>query len=426
MKDRTSGYFDPHWETRPIEGKRSLIEQRLRGTLLSAYAQAPAIKQKLDQAGLPPEEIRTVKDLERVPMTKKAELVGIQRENPPFGGLLTLPPNHLKRIFVSPGPIFDPMKSGTADSRCCKCLYAAGIRSGDIVQNTFMYHFTPFGHYFDDALISMDCTVIPAGGGNTELQAQVMQTLKVNGYIGTPSFLKTILDKVVEFGFDLQKDLALKVAVVGAEMLSEALRQDFETKVDMVVSQAYGTADVGLIGHECPEKKGYHLFDEELLFEIVDPTNGRQLSNGEIGELVVTSFNPVYPLLRFGTGDLTSIDESPCACGRTSFRLPRLLGRVDQVTKVRGMFIHPSQVDLVVGKTPLISRCQVVVTQQNHQDEMTFVIELADEGVDRELLERKLKEDIREMMRLRGEIQFVPSGTIPGEAKTIVDKRVWD
>jgi phenylacetate-CoA ligase len=426
MKDRISGYFDPQWETRPIEAKRPPIEQRLRQTFLSAYAQAPAIKHKFDQSGLRPEEIRTAKDLERIPITKKVELIGIQKANPPFGGLLTLAPNQLKRIFVSPGPIFDPMKTGSADSRCCKCLFAAGIRAGDIVQNTFMYHFIPFGHYFDDALVSMDCTVIPAGVGNTELQAQVMQTLKVTGYIGTPSFLKTILDKVVELGYDLQKDLALDVAVVGAEMLSESLRQDFETKVGMIVRQAYGTADVGLIGHECSEKKGYHLFDEELLFEIVDPTTGRQMPVGEIGELVVTSFNPVYPLLRFGTGDLTSIDENPCACGRTSFRLPRLLGRVDQVTKVRAMFIHPSQVDLVIGKNPFISRCQVIVSQENHQDEMTFVIELADEEIDRASLERKLKEDIREMMRLRGEVQFVSPGTLPVEAKKIVDKRVWD
>jgi len=426
MNDRRSGFFDPQWETRPAEEKRPVIEERLRQTLISAYAQAPAIKRKLDHSGLGPDAIRTLADLERFPITKKAELVGIQKENPPFGGLLTLSPNQLKRIFVSPGPIFDPMKSGAADSRCCKCLFAAGIRPGDIVQNTFMYHFTPFGHYFDDALVSLGCTVIPAGVGNTELQAQVMQTLQVNGYIGTPSFLKTILDKVVELGFDLQNDLALEAAVVGAEMLSESLREDLETRVGMKIRQAYGTADVGLIGHECPEKSGYHLFDEELLFEIVDPTTGKQLPAGEIGELVVTSFNPIYPLLRFGTGDLTSIDESPCACGRTSFRLPRLLGRVDQVTKVRGMFIHPSQIDLIIGKNPSITRIQVLVTQQNHQDEMTFFVELSDEGLDRDSLENKLKEDIREMMRLRGEVRFVPAGTIPEEEKRIVDKRVWD
>jgi phenylacetate-CoA ligase len=426
MKDRTSGYFDPQWETRPVEEKRPVIEHRLRQTLLAAYAQSPAIARTFNQAGLPPEKIRTIADLERIPITKKADLITIQKDTPPFGGLLTLSPNQLKRIFVSPGPIYDPMKSGAADSRCCKCLFAAGIRAGDIVQNTFMYHFTPFGHYFDDALVSMDCTVIPAGVGNTELQAQVMQTLQVNGYIGTPSFLKTILDKVIEQGFDLKKNLALEAAVVGAEMLSESLREDLENRVGMQVRQAYGTADVGLIGHECSEKTGYHLFDEELLFEIVDPANGKHMPAGEIGELVITSFNPVYPLLRFGTGDLTSIDESPCACGRTAFRLPRLLGRVDQVTKVRGMFIHPSQVVLVLGKNPIIARAQVLVTQQNHQDEMTFLVELADEGLDRESLENKLKDDIREIMRLRGEVRFVPQGTIGEEEKQIIDKRVWD
>jgi phenylacetate-CoA ligase len=426
MKNRSSGYFDPQWETRPAEGKRPVIEQRLHQTLSAAYAQSPAIKQTFDLTGLYPEAIRSIADLERIPITKKADLVGIQKEKPPFGGLLTLPTNQLKRIFVSPGPIFDPMKSGPADSRCCKCLFAAGIRSGDIVQNTFMYHFTPFGHYFDDALVSMGCTVIPAGVGNTELQAQVMQALQVNGYIGTPSFLKTILDKVVELGFDLRQDLALEAAVVGAEMLSESLREDLETRVGIRIRQAYGTADVGLIGHECSEKSGYHLFDEELLFEIVDPVTGKQLPAGEIGELVVTSFNPVYPMLRFGTGDLTSIDEKPCACGRTSSRLPRLWGRVDQVTKVRGMFIHPSQVDLVLSRNPLISRIQVQVTQQDHQDEMTLLIELPDEGIEKETFANKLKEDIREIMRLRGEVRFVASGTIPAEAKRIEDKRVWE
>ncbi len=426
MKDRISGYFDPQWETRPIEGKRPVIEKRLRQTLLSAYAQAPAIKHKFDLVGLRPEEIRTEKDLERIPITKKVELVGIQKANPPFGGLLTLAPNQLKRIFVSPGPIFDPMKTGAADSRCCKCLFAAGIRPGDLVQNTFLYHFTPFGLYFDDALVEMGCTVIPAGVGNTELQAQVMQALKVNGYIGTPSFLKAVLDKVEELGFDPREDLDLKVAVVGAEMLAESLRSEIESRIDLKVRQAYGTADVGLIGHECPEKNGYHLFDMEMFFEVVDPSTGRQTPPGEIGELVVTSFNPVYPLIRFGTGDLTASDDSRCPCGRTAPRLKGLYGRVDQVTKVRAMFIHPSQVDQVIGRNPEVSRGRIIVTQQNHQDEMNFQIELKDDLIEAEPLLKKMREDIREIMRLRGEVMIVPRGAIPADAKKIEDRRNWD
>jgi phenylacetate-CoA ligase len=231
---------------------------------------------------------------------------------------------------------------------------------------------------------------------------------------------------VVETGFDLQGDLALKTAVVGAEMLSESLRDDLEARVGMKVRQAYGTADVGLIGHECPEKNGYHLFDQEMLFEITDPQTGRQLPPGEIGELVVTSFNPTYPLLRFGTGDLTSLDETPCACGRTAARLPRLLGRADQVTKVRAMFIHPSQVDQVAGRHPEIARVRVLVTQQNHQDEMTFEVELQAENADRAALEQGLIGDIREIMHLRGAVAFVPPGAIPHDAKKIEDRRVWD
>ncbi len=216
------------------------------------------------------------------------------------------------------------------------------------------------------------------------------------------------------------------MAVVGAEMLAESLRTELESRVGLKVRQAYGTADVGLIGHECPEKNGYHLFDMEMLFEVVDPSTGRQIPPGEIGELVVTSFNPVYPLIRFGTGDLTAIDDSPCPCGRTAPRLKGLYGRVDQVTKVRAMFIHPSQVDQVIGRNQEVARCRVVVTQQNHQDEMNFQIELKDEAIEPEPLLKKMREDIREIMRLRGEVVIVPRGTIPADAKKIEDRRNWE
>jgi phenylacetate-CoA ligase len=426
MKNRAVGYYDPQGETLAINLKKNFQRRKLGEILPLAYRGSAAIQENFDRLGLKAEEIQSIQDLERIPITKKSELIAIQKEHPPFGGRLTLPLNQLKRIYVSPGPIFDPLGPGRADPRCCKCLFAAGIRPGDLVQNTFLYHFTPFGLYFDDALVEMGCTVIPAGVGNTELQAQVMQALKVNGYIGTPSFLKAILDKVVELGFDLEKDLALKVAVVGAEMLSESLRAEFESRVGLKVCQAYGTADVGLIGHECPEKNGYHLFDMEMFFEVVDPSTGRQIPYGEIGELVVTSFNPVYPLIRFGTGDLTAIDDSPCPCGRTAPRLKRLYGRVDQVTKVRAMFIHPSQVDEVIGRNQEVARCRVVVTRQNHQDEMNFQIELKDDSKEPELLLKKMREDVREIMRLRGEVVIVPRGTIPDDAKKIEDRRSWE
>jgi phenylacetate-CoA ligase len=426
MTDRISGYYDPRGETLPFERKRAWQEQKLRETIQFAYERAATTRRTFDDLGIKPDSIRSLGDLQQIPITQKSRLIAIQQETPPFGGQLTRPLNELKRIYVSPGPIFDPLGPGQADPRCCKCLYAAGIRPGDIVQNTFLYHFTPFGLYFDDALVELGCTVVPAGVGNTELQAQVLRMLSVNGYIGTPSFLKAILDKVLEAGFDLKKDLALKVALVGAEMLSETLRSDLETRVGMTVRQAYGTADVGLIGHECQEKNGYHLFDQEMFFEITDPLTGRQLPSGEIGELVVTSFNPTYPLLRFGTGDLASLDETPCPCGRTAARLPRLLGRADQVTKVRAMFIHPSQVDRVSDRHPEIERVRVLVTQRNHQDEMTFEVELRGEIPDRPALEQQLIADIREIMHLRGSVAFVRPGAIPAEAKKIEDRRVWD
>jgi phenylacetate-coenzyme A ligase PaaK-like adenylate-forming protein len=426
MTNQPAGYFDPQGETLAVDLKKEFQRRKLGEILPLAYRGSAAVRENFDRRGLRAEEIRSIQDLERIPITKKSELIAIQKEHPPFGGRLTLPINQLKRIYVSPGPIFDPLGPGRADPRCCKSVFAAGIRPGDLVQNTFLYHFTPFGLYFDDALVEMGCTVIPAGVGNTELQAQVMQALKVNGYIGTPSFLKAILDKVVELGFNPLEDLDLKVAVVGAEMLAESLRSELESRVGLKVSQAYGTADVGLIGHECPEKNGYHLFDMEMFFEVVDPATGRQIPPGEIGELVVTSFNPVYPLIRFGTGDLTAIDDSRCPCGRTSPRLKGLYGRVDQVTKVRAMFIHPSQVDQVAARNPLVSRCRIVVTQQSHQDEMILQIELRDETIEPETLTEKMQGDIREIMRLRGEVVIVPRGTIPVDAKKIEDRRSWD
>jgi phenylacetate-CoA ligase len=224
MTDRNSGYYDPPGETLASDQKRAFQERKLREILPFAYQRTAATRRTFDDLGLDPASICSLEDLQQIPVTQKSQLIALQQETPPFGGQLTRPLNELKRIYVSPGPIFDPLGPGPADPRCCKCLFAAGIRPGDIVQNTFLYHFTPFGLYFDDALVELGCTVVPAGVGNTELQAQVLRTLSVDGYIGTPSFLKAILDKVVESGFDLKKDLALKTAVVGAEMLSESLR----------------------------------------------------------------------------------------------------------------------------------------------------------------------------------------------------------
>jgi phenylacetate-CoA ligase len=277
----------------------------------------------------------------------------------------------------------------------------------------------------DSSLKMLGCRSIPAGVGNTEIQVQIMKDLKVSGFLGTPSFLFSLIQKAKELGFNPKKDLALKVAFVAAEMLPESLRDNLESEMGLIVRQSYGTADIGSLGFECIEKNGMH-FPDDCIVEIVDPQTGRQLGPGEVGEVVGTCFNPVYPLIRFGTGDLSYISDEPCPCGRTSPRLIKILGRVDQVTKVKGMFIHPGLVDSVAAKFPEICACQVVVTREGHQDKMTFRAELSQPSRDPHHLSEAVKKVIQEILRIRGEVQLLSKGSFPPGIKKIEDKRTWD
>jgi phenylacetate-CoA ligase len=252
-----------------------------------------------------------------------------------------------------------------------------------------------------------------------------MKSLRVNGYCGTPSFLLNLAEKAVEMGLDCRKDLNLQVAFVAAEMLPESLRSKLEEKFGMVIRQSYGTADIGCLGYECMEKNGMHIPDDRIV-EIVDPTTGKQLPPGKTGEIVGTTFNKVYPLIRFGTGDLSFLADSPCPCGRTSPRLVKILGRVDQVTKVRGLFVHPGQADEVASKHPEIRKYQVVVTRKEHKDEMTFRIELKEQITQSDRLIEEIEKSIRDVMKVRGEVQFVAPGTLLEGGKKIEDQRTWE
>jgi phenylacetate-CoA ligase len=307
-----------------------------------------------------------------------------------------------------------------------QALYAGGFRPEDIAINTFSYHMVPFAmHMVDNSLHMVGCVTIPTGVGNTEQQVHVLKNLKASAFCGTPSFLLNIAEKAEEMGFDLKKDLNLQVGFVAAEMLPESLRSKLEEKFSMVIRQSYGTADIGCLGYECMKKNGMHIPDDKIV-EIVDPETGKQLGPGKTGEIVATTFNKVYPLIRFGTGDLSILTETPCPCGRTSPRLVKILGRVDQVTKVRGLFIHPGQADEVVSKHPQIAKYQVVVTRREHKDEMTFRIELKEEVSQPEKLKEEIERSIRDVMKVRGDVQFISKGTIPDGAKKIEDQRTWD
>src|SRR3990170_4786629 len=270
MIDRKRGFYDEAQETMPQEEREEFLLANLRESVRHAYENAPAARKKMDEAGIKPAEIRTVADLAKIPLTRKADLKSIQKKELPFGGLAAVPPRAMRRIYVSPGPTFDPEGREETHWRWEKAFVAAGFRPGDIVQNTFMYHFSPAGLMFDEALIRIGCTVIPAGVGNTEMQAQVMRDLSVTGYVGTPSFLLTILEKAREMGIVSGNGLKLQVALVAGEMLPESLRQRLREEFGIQVRQCYGTADVGSLGFECYEAKGMHIPDE-IIMELLDP-----------------------------------------------------------------------------------------------------------------------------------------------------------
>jgi phenylacetate-CoA ligase len=424
--DRTSGYFREELETMPWPEKKTYLEGRLREIVRYAYEHARAFKEKLDSVGLKPDEIETIEDLEKIPVTKKADLVELQKRNLPFGGFVGVPVEELRRIYVSPGPIYEPGEREYDEIAWAQGLYAGGFRPGDIALNTFNYHMMPFAmNMVDNSLSMVGCITVPTGVGNTELQVNILKNLRVTGFCGTPSFLLTIAEKAEEMGLDLKRDLILKVAFVAAEMLPESLRKTLEEKLGVILRQSYGTADIGSLGYECMEKNGMHLPDDKII-EIVDPQTGRQLQPGEAGEIVATTFNKTYPLIRFGTGDLSSLTDQRCPCGRTSPRLIRILGRTDQLTKVRAVFIHPGQADEVARRYPNISAYRVVVTRERDQDVMTFEAELKDENVDKEKLRKDLQTTIRDVMKVRGDVEFVSKGTIREAAKKIEDKRTWD
>lgn len=423
--DRISGYYDQTLETLSLEDRAAYQNAELEKIVQHAYANAPAIRKKIDDAEVKPDDIKSVKDLERLPITHKHELAALQEQDPPFGGFLGLPMDRLRRICMSPGPIYEPEETHSRNDRWTQAFFAAGFRKGDIGQITFSYHLVPPAFWFEDALHRLGCIATPGGVGNTDLQVRMMHDLKVTGYIGTPSFLVNVSKKAQEAGYDLERDLCLEVGFVAGEMLPESLRDELEQGFGMLLRQGYGTADVGCLAYECYYKDGMH-FPYNCIVEIVDPDTGRQLGPGETGEVVATVFDEVYPMIRFGTGDLSYFTDEPCQCGRTSNRLVKILGRLDQVTKVKGMFIHPGNADEVAAKFPEIDKYQVVVSREAHVDQMTFTIELK-EGVEPvEELAGRIEAAIPESMRVRGKVKFVQKGTIPEGHKKIDDTRKWD
>jgi len=384
------------------------------------------VKEIFDRAGVSPAQIRTVKDLERLPITRKTDLMELQKANPPYGGFLTIPPEDVDRIFISPGPVYEPIQHAGI-KWFAKSFWAAGFRKGDVVVNTFTYHMSPAGILFHEALRDCGATAIPMGTGNTDIQIQTMLDLKVTGFVGTPSFLMTIIKRAEDMGHNFRRDFALQRAWFTGEMLPPSLRETLEEDYQIATAQAYAVTEPGgAIAYECRRKSGMHLMDEYVV-EIVDPETGKQLGPGEIGEIVVTPVhNKVWGLIRFGTGDISSYTTEPCPCGRTSDRLVAILGRTGDAVKVRGMFIVARQAEQVFSSFDPISRFQILVGRRAQRDEMTFKVELKDETIDKKKLAEDLNKKFQSACLVRADkIEFVARGTIPEEHQKLVDERTW-
>lgn len=356
--------------------------------------------------------------LARLPVTRKSDLIELQKLAPPFGGLNATALAGLSRVFASPGPIYDPEGRGQDWWRFSRVLFAAGFTSGDLVHNTFSYHFTPAGFMLEGAAQKLGCPVFPAGIGQTDMQVQAIVDLKPAAYVGTPSFLRIILEKGDALGADVS---SLKKAVVSGEALPASLRKMLNER-GIVVRQAYATADLGVIAYETPSEEGL-VVDEEMLVEIVRPGTGDPVADGEVGEVVVTSFNPDYPLIRFATGDLSAVMSGVSPCGRTNVRIKGWMGRADQTTKVKGMFVHPAQIAGILARHVEISRARLVVDNAGGQDRMTLLCEV--DGV-AENQGANVVASIREITKLRGEVSFCGAGTLPNDGKVIEDIRKYE
>ena len=371
-----------------------------------------------------PQDINSRAALAQLPVTRKSALKEMQKAALPFGGLNVTPTDKLSRIFMSPGPIFDPEGRGDDWWRYARPLHALGVRSGDLIQNCFAYHFTPAGLMVEGGAAKLGCPVIPAGIGQTEMQVQAMTMLRPKAYVGTPSFLKIIIEKAQEMGEDIS---SVRYALVGAEALPPSLRAWLNEHGVPHVLQTYGSADIGNIAYETLSGDQVNpgmVLDETLLLEIVRPGTGEPVSDGEVGEVVITSFNADYPLIRFATGDLSAVLTGTSPCGRTNTRIKGWMGRADQTTKVRAMFVHPSQVADITRRHPVIHKARLVITGEMGNDEMTLHCEVADTSAAQSHVDA-IVASIRDMTKLRGEVKFVAQGSLPNDGKVIDDARSY-
>jgi phenylacetate-CoA ligase len=405
-------FYDALEARDPGERERDLLA-RLPAQIAHAQSKSALYRRRLE--GIDAAGIDSRAALARLPVTRKSELTDLQKSARPFGGLAATPATGLARIFMSPGPIYDPEGRRPDYWRAARTLFAAGFRAGDVVLNCFSYHFTPAGSIFETGLHHLGCAVIPGGVGQTELQARAIADLEPSGYVGTPSFLKMILEKSDELKLP---HASLRRALLSGEAFMPAVRSFLDER-GIAAFQAYGSADLGMVAYETEARAGLVL-NEDVIVEIVRPGTGDPLPDGEVGEVVVTPFNPDYPLVRFATGDLSAVLPGLSPCGRTNTRIRGWMGRADQATKVRGMFVHPQQVAEVLRRHGL-ARGRLVVANEDGEDRMTLRVER--DGLADASAANVIEATLRELVQVRGEVRFVSPGSLPNDGKVIEDSR---
>lgn len=407
-------HFDELETREPAERERDLFH-RLPGFLDQVIARSPGWARHLSD--IEPGAITSRAALAAVPVMRKSDLKAMQEAEPPFAGLAVSSGRQFSRVFMSPGPIFEPQGEGSDPWSGARAMFAAGFRPGDLVLNCFSYHLTPGGFMMDTAARALGCGVIPGGVGNTEMQVDAIAHLRPEAYAGTPDFLKILLDKAVELGKDAS---SIKKALVSGAALPASLRAELADR-GVAVRQSYGLAEVGTVAYESDGLEGMVL-EEGIIVEIVRPGTGEPLPDGEVGEIVVTTFNDVYPMIRLATGDMSAIMPGRSPCGRTNSRIKGWMGRADQTAKVKGMFVRPGQVAEIGKRHPELGRLRLIVGRANEQD----VMELrAESEIHDEAFNRKVVESLQALTKIRGSVTFVAPGSLPADGKVIADERSY-
>jgi phenylacetate-CoA ligase len=391
-------------------------ERELFGRLPDAIAHAmtaPGWAKQL--AGVDPKSIASRAALARLPLLHKSDLLSLQKDNPPFGGFNVLPPGKAKRLHMSPGPIFEPQGMQPDFGGAARAAFAAGFRPGDIVHNAYSYHLTPGAYIMEAGAHALGCAVIPGGVGNTEAQLEAIGHYKPSGYLGTPDFLKILLDVAEKTGKDAS---SLKRGMVSGAALPATLRAELAAR-GVAVVQCYAIAETGVVSYESESQQGM-IVNENVILEIVWPGTGDPVADGEVGEVVVTTFNPDYPMIRLATGDLSAVLPGPSPCGRTNVRIKGWMGRADQTTKVKGMFVRPEQIGELGKRHVGLGRVRLVVTREAEQDAMTLHVESASTDAD---LAEALSATLQSLTKIRGAVKLVPPGSLPNDGKVIADER---